>query len=110
MTLRHRLQRLSRVWSAGRALPRPAQQRRRPLLEALEDRLAPAVFNVNSTADPQPAGRDGHLRSAIEAANATPGGNTINLTVSGTYLITTPNTGATATPRVNLPSCRRGVT
>jgi hypothetical protein len=61
----------------------------------LEDRLAPAVFNVNSTADIlSPAPGTVTLRSAIEAANATPGGNTINLTVAGTYLITTPNTGA----------------
>jgi hypothetical protein len=96
MTLRHRLQRLSRVWSADRSLPLPRQSRRRPLLEALEDRLAPAVFNVNSTADIlNPAAGTVTLRSAIEAANATPGGNTINLTVAGTYLITTPNTGAT---------------
>jgi hypothetical protein len=66
----------------------------------LEDRLAPAVFNVNSTADLSIAGGvnpDGTiigqgstitLRSAIQAANATAGGNTINLTLPGTYQIT----------------------
>jgi hypothetical protein len=44
--------------------------------------LAPAVFNVNNTADIlNPAAGVITLRSAIEAANATPGGNTINLTV-----------------------------
>ncbi len=61
----------------------------RPMLELLEDRCVPAVFNVNSTADilNPPAGMV-TLRSAIEAANATPGGNTINLTVPGTYSIT----------------------
>ncbi len=61
----------------------------RPSLELLEDRLAPAVFNVNSLADvlAPPAGVV-TLRSAIQAANATPGGNTINLTVAGTYRIT----------------------
>jgi len=60
-------------------------------LEHLEDRLAPATFNVNSLADilNPPAGVV-TLRSAIEAANATPGGNTINLIVSGIYKITIP--------------------
>ncbi len=33
------------------------------------------------------------MRSAIETANATPGGNTINLTVPGTYKITIPGAG-----------------
>ncbi|HEV3438933.1 MAG TPA: choice-of-anchor Q domain-containing protein [Gemmata sp.] len=62
-------------------------------LNALEDRLAPAVFNVNSTADIlDPAAGVVTLRSAIEAANATPGGNTINLTVAGNYMITLPGT------------------
>ncbi len=60
-------------------------------VEALEARAVPAVFNVNSTADllNPPAGTV-TLRSAISAANATPGGNTINLTVPGTYKITLP--------------------
>jgi hypothetical protein len=64
-----------------------ASLRRRPLnLETLEDRLAPAVFNVNSLADVlQPPAGVVTLRSAIQAANATPGGNTINLTLAGTY-------------------------
>ena len=65
----------------------------RPRLEMLEDRFAPAVFNVNSTADIlKPAAGVVTLRSAIEAANDTPGGNTINLTVPGTYSITLPGT------------------
>jgi predicted outer membrane repeat protein len=78
----------------------------RPLLEALEDRFAPAVFNVNTLQDlslspgVNPNGtikgtNTITLRSAIQAANGTPGGNTINLTLPGTYLIslapTTPN-------------------
>ncbi len=62
-------------------------------VNALEDRLAPAVFNVNSTADIlNPAAGVVTLRSAIEAANATPGGNTINLTVPGVYSIALPGT------------------
>jgi hypothetical protein len=73
----------------------------RPTLEPLEDRFAPAVFNVNSLADLSIMGGvnpDGTiigqgntvtLRSAIQAANATgAGGNTINLTLPGTYKIT----------------------
>jgi hypothetical protein len=62
-------------------------------LNAVEDRLAPAVFNVNSTADIfNPAPGVVTLRSAIEAANVTPGGNTINLTVPGVYSIALPGT------------------
>jgi hypothetical protein len=63
----------------------------RPQLEPLEDRFAPAVFNVNSTADilSPPAGVV-TLRSAIEAADAVGGGNTINLTVAGNYQIALP--------------------
>jgi hypothetical protein len=67
----------------------------RPQLEVLENRLAPAVFNVNSTADilTPPTGVV-TLRSAIKAANATsdPAGNVINMTVAGTYKITIPGT------------------
>ena len=70
------------------------RSRLRPALERLEDRLAPAVFNVNSLADilSPPAGVV-TLRSAIEAANATPGNNTIDLTLAGTYKITIPGAG-----------------
>jgi len=58
-------------------------------VELLEDRFAPAVFNVNSLADIlNPPSGTVTLRSAIKAANATPGGNTINLTLAGTYKIT----------------------
>jgi predicted outer membrane repeat protein len=62
----------------------------------LEDRFVPAVFNVNSLADVlNPGPGVVTLRSAIQAANNTPGGNTINLTIPGTYRITLPgaNTG-----------------
>jgi hypothetical protein len=70
--------------------------RARPLVEALEDRLVPAVFNVNSSADIlAPAPGVMTLRSAIQAANATsdPAGNFINLTIPGTYKITIPGAG-----------------
>src|SRR5580658_1522541 len=69
------------------------KQRIKLQLNALEDRLAPAVFNVNSVADIlDPTAGVVTLRSAIEAANITPGGNTINLTVPGDYKITLPGT------------------
>jgi hypothetical protein len=59
----------------------------------LEDRVVPAVFNVNSTADIlNPPSGTVTLRSAIQQANATPGGNTINLTLAGTYRITLAGT------------------
>jgi hypothetical protein len=68
-------------------------------LEALEDRCVPTVFTVNSLADlslaagvnPATGAINGTstvtLRSAIEATNMTPGGNTIDLAVAGTYQI-----------------------
>src|ERR1700736_514203 len=65
----------------------------RPNLELLEDRLAPAVINVNSLADilVPPTGTV-TLRSAIQTANTTTGNNTINLTIPGTYKIALPGT------------------
>jgi hypothetical protein len=66
-------------------------------LETLEDRLAPAVFNVNSLADIlNPGPGVVTLRSAIQQANATPGAHTINLTVPGTYKITLAGSGEDA--------------
>ena len=56
----------------------------RLVLEALEDRLAPAVFNVTTLADSATAG-SGSLRAAILASDATAGPNIINLTLVGTY-------------------------
>jgi hypothetical protein len=71
-----------------------AASRSRLSLEFLEDRLVPSTFNVNSTADilNPPTGVI-TLRSAIQMANETPGSNTINLTVPGTYKITIPGAG-----------------
>jgi hypothetical protein len=64
-------------------------------LEHLEDRLVPATFNVNNLTDMlNPGNGIMTLRSAIQMANQTPGSNTINLTLAGTYLITLPPTGA----------------
>jgi parallel beta-helix repeat protein len=83
--LRARRRGASRKGKSARCLPR---------LEALEDRLAPAVFKVNSGLDLSLApgvNADGTikgtttvtLRSAIEAANATAGGNTIDFSIPG---------------------------
>jgi len=77
-----------------RYVPRPSRPRRAHLqIESLEDRMVLSTFNVNSLADvlTPPAGTV-TLRSAIQAANQTPGGNTINLTLPGTYAITLPGT------------------
>jgi len=73
------------------------RHRARLNLELLEDRMAPAVYNVNSLADTlAPAAGVITLRSAIQAVDTTttPGPNTINLTLAGDYQITlegTPN-------------------
>src|SRR6266481_5710100 len=77
-----------------KGIARVHPRRRRLDLEPLEDRLAPAVFNVNSLADIlNPPSGTVTLRSAIQAANATPGSNTINLTLPGTYKITLAGAG-----------------
>ena len=47
--------------------------RRRPCLETLEDRTAPALFTVTTTADTG----TGSLRAAVDSANSTGGSNTI---------------------------------
>jgi predicted outer membrane repeat protein len=77
-------------------------RRRRLRVDFLEDRTVPAVFRVNSLADlslsPGVNTSTGEitgthtvtLRSAVEAANATPGSNTILLTRAGMYRITIP--------------------
>jgi hypothetical protein len=100
---------MSAAWLFRRHTPanRAARRRRRPAVECLEDRLAPAVINVISTADnTNPVITAGHagtaadpflapsLRSAISFANnATDGANNvINLTVAGTYKITRAGT------------------
>src|SRR5262249_10811771 len=68
--------------SHGSASP-PRRTRARcaptPLLEALEDRTAPAVFTVNNVNDSGP----GSLRQAVLDANATTGPNTITFNISG---------------------------
>jgi hypothetical protein len=85
---------------------KPTVSRTRLGIENLEDRFVPAFFAVTSTLDNTNAViTTGHagtaadpfiapsLRSAISAANATPGGNTIELTGAGTYAITIPGAG-----------------
>ena len=69
-----------------RRSPRSARAR---AFDRLEPRLVMATFNVNSFADilDPPAGTV-TLRSAIQAANHSPGPDTINLTGAGDYKIT----------------------
>jgi hypothetical protein len=79
--------RLRELRSRARAL------RALPACEPLEERVALAVFNVTTLADTlTPPSGTVTLRSAIQAANTTPGPNTINLTVPGIYQITHPGT------------------
>ncbi len=85
------------IGSSRQAAGRGSLPRARPRLELLEQRLAPALYHVNTLADLSlaagidPATGTIHgtntvtLRSAIEAANLTPGGKTIDLDVSGIY-------------------------
>src|SRR5262245_4254743 len=62
----------------------------RPTLEILEDRLAPAIFKVTTTADILDA-NDGKLslREAITLANNHPGADTI-VVPAGVYKISIP--------------------
>ena len=93
--------RFSRVWSKAFATGRrkavsPARPRVWPQLESLEDRVVPAVINVNTTADiPLNQLHPGQvtLRDAIQIANTNgDAANTINLTVAGVYNISLAGT------------------
>ncbi len=64
--------------------PRKAPARCRPAVEALEDRLAPATFQVANLLDD---GAAGSLRWAINQANANPGADTITFGVAGTITL-----------------------
>src|SRR5262245_30978657 len=66
---------------------RKAPVRRRPHVEALEDRLAPAAYHVTSLLDD---GSAGTLRAAINQANANPGADTIDFApgLTGTLRLT----------------------
>jgi hypothetical protein len=80
---------LNRFRAIAATPARRARARRwRPLLEALEDRLAPAVFNPLSLADSTSGNT---LRAAVIAANGNGQDNTINLQ-AGHYNLTIPNT------------------
>src|SRR5713226_3971213 len=90
-----------RRWFKPNALATRTAKKHNPLqLEPLEKREVPAVYNVLSTADvlgPLTMTAPGifsapGLRSAIQAANASPEADTINLTVTGTYQTTLAGT------------------
>jgi hypothetical protein len=65
---------IGRLFARTASRPTKAPARRRPRLEVLEDRLAPASFTVVNTAD----SGFGSLRAAVDAANIFGGNNTIN--------------------------------
>src|SRR5271156_6503056 len=77
--------------------PRRRARSFRPRIEALEDRLAPAVIPVTTLTDGVP----GSLRAAITLANTNPGPDTIVFNVTGTIALTggtlTLTDGATTT-------------
>ena len=78
-----------RRWSG---VSKRRRSRCQPGLEGLERRDVPAVFNVNSLADTlSPPTGALTLRLALQEAASAPGGNTINLTVGGTYAISSGN-------------------
>ena len=86
----------------------------RPRLEGLEDRLTPTTFHVNTVLDTVAVnlknGNDasGHvsLRSAIMAADARGGSNTIILP-SGTFKLTIASSGNDETPLATWTSTGR---
>src|SRR5262249_31143265 len=70
------MQWLSRRFSSVRVRPsRPSTFR--PRVEGMEDRLAPAVFDVTTAAN----GGAGSLRQAILDANSTPGADIITFSI-----------------------------
>lgn len=82
-----------------RYIPSRSRRTRHLAIESLEDRRVPAVYVVNSLADTlaPPVGQT-TLRQAIEEANQSTGPgifNTIELSVAGTYEITSVGGGAT---------------
>jgi hypothetical protein len=66
-------------WLSARTTVRARRPASRPRLEALEDRLAPAIFTVANTND----SGSGSLRQAILNANAAPGLDTIDFAIAG---------------------------
>jgi hypothetical protein len=63
----------------------------RPWLELLEDRIAPAVFNLSIDPSTNPSGAVQELVSAINTANNNGQSNTINLFAGGVYDLTAIN-------------------
>src|SRR5262245_23318748 len=83
-----------RSWIRKRFAPPPRRPFRttppscRPAVEALEDRLAPALITVNTLADTIAPDAFTSLREAIIAANTMPGDDTIDFSVTGTINLT----------------------
>jgi CSLREA domain-containing protein len=92
---------LSRIFGQKAGTKRRSLQKKCALrLECLEDRRVPATFLVNTFADVVNPNKDGvlSLREAINAANATPGADTIVLQ-AGVYRISIPGAGENANAR-----------
>ena len=80
-----------------RRFPSPRLNERRLLLEALEDRTAPAIFAPTTFAD---GTGPGTLRNAIAQANSNGQDNTIDL-ASGTYMLSPADGGELALTGAN---------
>jgi uncharacterized repeat protein (TIGR01451 family) len=80
-----------------------------PRLEALEARLAPALFKVTSLIDSNAAG-SGSLRRAITDSNATAGPNQIDILTPGVYHLTLTGADENANATGDLDVVGQGVT
>jgi hypothetical protein len=80
----------------------PASNRYRPQLQVLEDRLAPAIFTVTTTADI--LSTDGVVRSLRDALTAVNHSHDVNNTIvlgAGTYQIQIPNSAGNETANLS---------
>src|SRR6266700_7152272 len=89
LTLRTVLTRHGIESKPTRARHRQPAARFRPRLEVLEDRLAPAIFTITASTNPDPVAASiengAELNYKINEANQTPGANEIDLP-AGTFL------------------------
>jgi hypothetical protein len=75
-----------------RARTTPHQQANfRPILEVLEDRTVPTIFNLTINPTVDPSGAVNQLIAAMNSANKAGGTNTINLFAGGVYDLTAVN-------------------
>jgi hypothetical protein len=79
--------------TARRRTQTPPRQRAnfRPMLEALEDRVVPTVFDLTTNPTMDPSGAVKELIAAMNSANRAGGPNTIDLYAAGVYDLTAVN-------------------